>query len=419
MTVKEAILMAGGIGTRLRPLTNTRPKAMIKIVGKPLLEYNIENLEKVGVKKIYIVVKYKKEKIIQYFEKIKENREVEIEFVEQGEKYGTAAAVLQLKDRIDKTFFAVAADIITTPLTLKKLGEEHEGKMSLILKKVENPENYGFATIKNNYVESFEEKPTKPVENAYVNCSIYCFEPEIFELIEKIKKSPRGEYEITDLFKFTEAKAVISEEYWMDIGLPWQLFDATKFILENLAQSIEGEVENTTIKGKAIIQKGAKVIDSYIEGNVFIAKGSVIGPHAYIRGETTIGEDCSIGDSTTIKNSIIFDRVNAKHLTYIGDSIIGEDCNFGAGTQIANFRFDENPIKAKVNEITIDTKRTKLGAIIGDRVKTGVLSSIMPGKMIGNNCWIGAGVVIKENIKPNTYVELEQKLVYKKMGEVD
>ncbi|MCX8163130.1 MAG: sugar phosphate nucleotidyltransferase [Candidatus Micrarchaeota archaeon] len=419
MAIEQAVVLAAGAGTRLKPITNTRPKSMIKIVGKPLLHYMIENLQKIGVKKAYIIVKYKKEEVINYFEKIRSDLKIKIEFIEQGQNYGTAAAVLEAKNKIDGTFFVVAGDIITTANTLKKLKDEHEGKMSLILKKVENPENYGFAKIKDGYVEKFEEKPLQPLENSYVNCSLYSFEPEILKEIEKIKKSPRGEYEITDLLKTTKAKAIISSDYWMDIGLPWQLFDATKFILENSESRIEGKIENTTVNGKIIVEKGAKIIDSYLEGNIYIGKNTIIGPHSYIKGESSIGEECSIGDSTTIKNSIILDRVNAKHLTYIGDSIIGENCNFGAGTQIANFRFDASPIKAKVNEITIDTKRKKLGAIIGDNVKTGVLSSIMPGKMIGNNCWIGAGVVIKENIEPNTYVELEQKLIYKKIGEIN
>jgi bifunctional UDP-N-acetylglucosamine pyrophosphorylase/glucosamine-1-phosphate N-acetyltransferase len=116
-----------------------------------------------------------------------------------------------------------------------------------------------------------------------------------------------------------------------------------------------------------------------------------------------------------LKNSIIFDHVNAKHLTYIGDSIVGSNCNFGAATQIANYRFDAGSIKAVVNEVMIDTKRSKLGAIIGDNVKMGVLSAVMPGKMIGDGCWIDAGVVVKENVERKTHVILHQTLTKQKL----
>ena len=419
MKIKDAIVMAAGAGTRLKPITNTRPKSMIKLAGKPILHHLLLVLQEAGLERAFIVVKYKQEVIKKYFENLDPLLKIKLEFIEQKDNYGTAAAVLEVEDKISSSFLAIAGDIVTTKQTVSQLIKEHQGNMTLVVKKEEHPENYGFAILKNGYVERFEEKPSIIPKESYVNCSIYAFEPEIFSKIKNIKKSARGEYEITDLFVSQKAKAVISSDYWIDMGLPWQLFDANKYLLENLQPLDLGEIENSKVKGKLVLEKGAKIIDSYIEGNVYIGKKTTVGPHSYIRGDSSIGDNCNIGDSTTIKNSIIFDNVNAKHLTYIGDSIIGENCNFGAGTQIANFRFDKGKVKAKVNEVTIDTNRVKLGAIIGDDVKTGVLSSIMPGKMIGNNSWIGAGVIIKENIEPNTHVELEQKLKFSKVGGVN
>jgi len=106
--------------------------------------------------------------------------------------------------------------------------------------------------------------------------------------------------------------------------------------------------------------------------------------------------------------------VNAKHLSYIGDSIVGENCNFGAGTQIANWRFDAGTIKMEVLKKEVDTKRSKLGVVIGDNTKTGVLSSVMPGKTIGDNCWIGANVQIDRDIPRATKVFLKQELLIRK-----
>jgi len=234
-------------------------------------------------------------------------------------------------------------------------------------------------------------------------------EPSIFSALNEVPRSTRGEYEMTDVLKKEKVKAIKTSEYWLDMGMPWQLFNANEFLLSKLNEK-KGKIENCTIKGKLIMEEGAKIINSYVEGVVYIGKNSTIGPHAYIRGTTAIGDNCSIGDSTTVKNSIIFDNVNAKHLAYIGDSIIGEGCNFGAAAQIANYRFDENSIKAKVNEVVIDTQRKKLGAIIGDKVKMGVLSSVMPGRMIGDNCWIGAGVIVSENVERSTHLQLKQDL---------
>ncbi|MFH1306531.1 MAG: bifunctional sugar-1-phosphate nucleotidylyltransferase/acetyltransferase [Candidatus Micrarchaeota archaeon] len=332
----------------------------------------------------------------------------------RGRKYGTAAAFAEAKGKINSTFFAIAGDIISTPNALRSLADKHEGKISALLKEVENPEQYGIAQVEQGYISSFAEKPKAPPKKGLVNCSLYAMDPSIFDKLENVTKSSRGEYEITDMLKEEKAKAVITDEYWLDMGMPWQLFNANEFLLSKMFAR-KGQIENSNIKGKIIMEEGAKILDSYVEGPIYLGKNSEIGPHAYIRGTTSIGSNCCIGDSTTVKNSIIFDKVNAKHLTYIGDSIVGEGCNFGAATQIANFRFDAASIKAKVKDAVIDTQRHKLGAIIGDEVKMGVLSSVMPGKIIGNNCWIGPNVMVEENIPSYTHVQVEQKLKTKKL----
>jgi bifunctional UDP-N-acetylglucosamine pyrophosphorylase/glucosamine-1-phosphate N-acetyltransferase len=411
MAISEAVVLAAGEGKRLRPLTYTRPKCMIELAGKPILAHVLENLASAGVKTAHVVVKYKKETITEYFGKNPISG-LKLNFIEQGAKYGTAAAFGEAEKHVSGAFFGVAGDIITEASALKKLAYSHSGEVSACLKSVDDPSEYGTAIVQNGKIASFEEKAKHP-KSALANCSLYTFEQSIFEKIKKIKPSSRGEYEIIDLLK--GATAVEISEYWLDMGMPWQLFSANEFLLSKMPEKREGTIENSTIKGKLILEKGAIIHDSYIEGTVYVGKNTYIGPHAYIRGTTSIGDDCGIGDSTTLKNSIIFDSVNAKHLTYIGDSIIGENCNFGAATQIANFRFDSGSIKAKVNDVVIDTKRNKLGAIIGANTKMGVLSSVMPGRIIGDGCWVSAGVVVEENVERKTHVQLKQNLVHRKL----
>jgi bifunctional UDP-N-acetylglucosamine pyrophosphorylase/glucosamine-1-phosphate N-acetyltransferase len=338
---------------------------------------------------------------------------MKLSFIEQGEKYGTAAAFGEAEPFATDTFFGVAGDIITEASALKKLAEGAKGEVTAALRAVDDAREYGTALVKDGKISGFEEKVEKPKSNL-ANCSLYVFEPSVFKRIASLKKSQRGEYEIIDLL--VGANAVQVSEYWLDMGMPWQLFSANEFLLSKL-QEKRGKIENSVVRGKLIMEKGAEVHDSVIEGNVYIGENSYVGPHAYIRGTTSVGRDCGIGDSTTLKNSIIFDHVNAKHLTYIGDSIIGSNCNFGAATQIANYRFDAGHIKAIVNDVVIDTQRNKLGAIIGDNVKMGVLTAVMPGKMIGDGCWVDAGVVIKENVERRTHVVLHQAITKKKMDE--
>jgi bifunctional UDP-N-acetylglucosamine pyrophosphorylase/glucosamine-1-phosphate N-acetyltransferase len=410
MAIRKAVVLAAGEGKRLRPLTYTRPKCMIQLAGKPILQHVLENLKSVGVNDAAVVVKYKKEEITNHFA-ANPIEGMKLAFLEQGDNYGTAAAFGYAEGFANETFYGVAGDIITEPSALRKLGEAASGEVTAALHAVEDAREYGTAIVKQGKIHSFEEKVEKP-KSKLANCSLYVFEPSVFKKIKALKKSTRGEYEITDLL--IGAKAVEIGDYWLDMGMPWQLFSANEFLLSKLPDNRD-RVENCTIRGKIIMEKDAEVHDSVIEGNVYIGAGSYVGPHAYIRGTTSIGKNCGIGDSTTIKNSIIFDHVNAKHLTYIGDSIIGSNCNFGAATQIANYRFDAGHIKAIVNDVVIDTKRNKLGAIIGDNTKMGVLTSVMPGKMIGDGCWVDAGIVVKENIERRTHVVLHQAITKKKM----
>jgi UDP-N-acetylglucosamine diphosphorylase/glucosamine-1-phosphate N-acetyltransferase len=332
----------------------------------------------------------------------------------QKETRGPADAFLAAEGLVDDTFVGIAGDVVTESSAIRKLISSHDSEITVGLKRVEDVSNYGAAEVAGGRIRKFEEKP-KSRRSGLANCSMYVMESSVFLKLKSLKMSKRGEYEVTDLIRMLakrgEAGGVELKEFWQDLGMPWQLFDANEFLLERMPEKREGKLEDCKVKGKVIVEKGAHVFNSFIEGPVFIGRDSEVGPYSFIRGNTSIGENCGIGDSTTLKNSIIMNHVNAKHLSYIGDSIIGENCNFGAGTQIANWRFDAGTIKMEVMEKSVDTKRNKLGVIIGDNTKTGVLSSVMPGRTIGDSCWIGANVQVDRDIPRSTRVFLKQHLV--------
>lgn len=402
--------MAAGDGIRLKPLTNTRPKVMLYVAGKPILWHIIMEAKKAGITEAIVIVRYLKDKVIDYFKK--NDPGIRIAFLEQSKKNGTAEAILTAKDHIEDTFVVLAGDTITDSNIIKQVISEHKtGQITMALKEVKNPKNYGVVEVdKQNRVVLMEEKPEKPSSNL-VNLSIYCMDPTIFSEIKNISKSERGEYEITSLL--VGARGVIAKGFWMDIGSPWNLFEANEYLLGKMNAQL-GEIQDSTINGKVIMEEGAKIIHSYVEGISYIGKNTVIGPNAYLKGNNSIGDDCNIGSGSTVKNSILFDKVNAKHLTYIGDSVIGEDVNFGAGSQIANYRFDADNIKVYTERGWINTGLKKFGCVVGDNTKFGVLSFVMPGKLIGNDCWVGSGVEVNKNIEPKTKVLLKQEIVFVK-----
>lgn len=407
----KAVVLAGGEGVRMRPLTYTRPKALLQAAGKPLIWHVLSRLKEAGISEVAVVVKYKKEMLVDY---LKENSlGLKITFIEQGEKHGTGAALLDAEKFADEDFLMVAADNICDSAFYRQIIAEHEGEKTIAVKQVENPTRFGVAKVENSLITDFIEKPEKPPSNL-ANVSIYCFSPSIFEELRSLQPTSRGEYEVVDVFK--GAKAVEVEGFWMDAGYPWHLFELNKKLLQDCEASVEG-VENSSIHGKLIIEEGAEIVDSHIEGTVYIGRNSKIGPHSYLRGFVSIGENCNIGESTTLKDSILFNNVNAKHLSYIGDSVVGEGVNFGAGTQIANYRFDAQNINVLTSRGWINSGRKKLGCIIGDEVKFGVLACTMPGKTIGNGCWIGSNVNVTRNVKPNTRIFAKQEYVYQEQGE--
>ncbi|MDD5318175.1 MAG: sugar phosphate nucleotidyltransferase [Candidatus ainarchaeum sp.] len=409
----KAVILAAGEGRRMRPLTFTRPKCMIPIAGKPILEHVVEGVKAAGVRDVMIVVKYMGEKVRAHFG---DGRDfgVKISYAEQGAKYGTAAAFASAKGFVDgEEFLGVAGDVVVDPGAIRKVVSAHSGKITMGLKAVDNPSKYGVVKLEKGRVTEFAEKPEKP-ESDLVNTSIYCFGEGAMDALEGAPKTVRGEYEITGVIQSLaekgQASGVEIGEYWMDVGMPWQFLDASGHIIGGMKAENRGEVENSTIKGKVVVEKGAKIFNSYVEGPAYIGRNSVVGPFVYIRPATAVGGNCSLSSGTTVKNSILMDGVNAKHLTYIGDSIVGENCNFGAGTQVANYKFDASSVRMRVGEINYDTEKHKLGVVIGDNVKTGVLSCAMPGKTIGDGCWIGAGVVVNKDIGRNRKVFVKQEL---------
>ncbi|MFN7991627.1 MAG: bifunctional sugar-1-phosphate nucleotidylyltransferase/acetyltransferase [Candidatus Micrarchaeia archaeon] len=406
----KAIILAAGEGIRLRPLTETRPKPMLVAGGKPIIHHLLSQAGKAGVSEAVVVVRHMKESIMGYLSKA--DLGLKVSFIEQGQENGTGAALLCAEKEISDTFIALAGDIVTEASVIKAVMDAHEGGITLGLKRVPNPHEYGVVELSNGRISLFEEKPKHP-KTDLANLSVYCMEPTVFSELRSVGKSERGEHEIVNLF--VGAKGVVCEGYWRDIAYPWDLLEANEHLLSNM-ESKSGHIENSTIDGKVIMEDGARIINSYVEGCAYIGEGTVIGPNACLKGCNSIGKNCSIGSGTTIKNSILLDNVNAKHLSYIGDSVIGENVNFGSGTQVANYRFDSENVNVLGEKGWVNSGRKKLGVFVGDNTKFGVLSCTMPGKLIGANCEIHSGVIVNKNVPSGVRVFSRQPIEFGKTG---
>jgi len=422
----KAVVLAAGEGVRLRPLTFTRPKHLISLGGKPLLEHLLASVRAAGINEALIVVHYMAERFKQYFGDGSKFG-MKLEYVFQGGVRGTADAIGVAESYVkDEDFLLIYGDLLVTPDVVKHVLRSHEREKpaaTMTVVPVTHPERYGITKLEGSHVAEIVEKPRLgEAPTNLANAGIYVFSTEIFEKIRETHPSPRGEWEITDSLSLLmqEKRPVvgvqISGEEWLDVGRPWDLFEASRRILSQMKTTINGVIEDGAhLIGTVVVAKRARVRSgAYIEGPAFIDEDSDIGPNCFIRPCTSIGKDVKIGNGCEVKNSIVMDHTQIRHLSYVGDSIIGEHCNLGAGTVVANYRLDGKTIKMLIKGEVVDSERTKLGVVLGDHVKTGINTLFMPGVKIGQNSWIGPNVVVHRDVPSNTVLILQQKVERRK-----
>lgn len=397
----KAVIIAAGKGTRMGPLTENRPKAMLPIANRPLLEHIIVSIKAAGIKDFLIVTGYLRGKIIDYFGD-GEKLGVNIEYIEQQSQKGTADAISVVKNSVTERFLVTNGDVLAGIPDIKNILDA-KGEVVLAAKKVAAPQEYGILNVEGDRIVKIVEKPKKPLSNL-ANAGIYVFELSIFDAIENTSPSPRGEYEITDsiqhLIDSGKSSGYVSLKKWQDIGFPWHMLEANEMMLkdgEDVLWEIRGEVEpHATLKGYVSTGEGTNIRNgAYIEGPVIIGKNCDIGPNCYIRPSTSIGDNVRIGNAVEIKNSIIMNKTHIGHLSYVGDSIIGERCNFGAGTKVANLRHDGRTVLVELGGRKFDSGRRKLGIIMGDGVHTGINSMLNVGTTISGGAYIEPGEFVK------------------------
>lgn len=421
----KAIILSAGEGSRMRPLTLTKPKTMLPVAGKPIIQYNIESLRDNGITDILLIVRYKEEMVRNYFGDGSDFG-VNIFYKTQKDFLGTANAISYGEDFIDDSIIVLNGDIILDDEIIHEIIKKYNyltPDTLMLLTEVEDPSAFGVVEIENGNIKSIVEKPKREeAPSNLVNAGIYIFNKDIFDKIRKTEISERGEYEITDSvsLQIKDNKTVIGHKTskdWIDVGRPWELIEVNEDLIGKLKTEIKGTIEDGAfIHGEVFLDEGSVIkAGVYIEGNVYIGKNCDIGPNSYIRGNTYFGDNVHVGNAVEIKNSIIMENTNVSHLSYVGDSVIGSNCNIAAGTNIANLRFDNATIKTKIKNQKIDSGRRKLGAIIGDSVKTGINSSFSPGVKVGHNSTIGSGVLLYDDLPSDTRVlEKQTHIVQKK-----
>jgi len=375
----------------------------------------LRSIKSAGVEEVLMVVYYMKDAITSYFGD-GSRLGLSIEYVDQGGVFGTGDALRLGKSFVGKDpFMVVYGDIAFHPRIPKEMVSSFKGRSSGVIAGVDlsDVREYGVMEIANGLLKRIVEKPQNSGAGT-VNGGIYILRPEIFGFAEKTPKSSRGEVELTTTINMAvegggafQVHHIPSGE-WVDVGRPWNVLDANKVLMNAYLKEsrVEGSVEeNVRIHGNVYVEKGAELLSgAYIEGPVWISSGCKVGPNCYLRPYTYLCRGVRVGNACEIKGSILMENSHVGHLSYIGDSVIGANCNLGAGTITANLRFDELPVKVNVKDETVSSGRKKLGAFLGDDVKTGINVSLFPGVKVGLGSWIGPHVPLCEDVPSQTLV---------------
>lgn len=336
----KGIILHGGHGTRLRPLTHTGPKQLLPIANKPMSQYCLESLRDGGITEIAIIIGGNGfQKVKDYYEN-GEKFGVKITYVFQDEPRGIAHAIRLCKDFVRNEKFVVflGDNILKKNIAGYVDGfEKSDADATLLLCEVDNPSQFGIADLNDDgSISSIMEKPKDPPTNMAVT-GIYFLTPKIFEIIDRTKPSRRNELEITDaLHNLLQEGNIIKyhsvKNYWKDTGTPNDIIHANRVLLEDMKEYFLGSKHPTvSIEGKIMvgsntqIKDNTRIIGPVIMGeNCIIEDGAIIGPNLSIGDNVKLGK-CRIKDSIIMSNC----EINAK--IFIKDSIISSNSRIVRG----------------------------------------------------------------------------------------
>jgi mannose-1-phosphate guanylyltransferase/phosphomannomutase len=372
----KAVIMAGGEGTRLRPLTSNQPKPMLPLANRPLMEHVVLLLRKHGFEEIVVTVAFMANAVRSYFG---DGSELGVKLVYATEEtpLGTAGSVLNARDELDDRFLVISGDVLTD-LDLGSIVDFHQEKgamATLALHAVPNPLEFGIVIAREDgSVERFLEKPTwGQVFSDTINTGIYVLEPEIFDFIPKERPSDFS----ADVFPAVLAAnrpifGCISEGYWEDVGTTEAYLKAHHDVLE---RRVRVEVEGFQLRP-----------------GVWLGTGSTIDPTAAVEGPALIGDNCSIGPGVVIgPYATLGDNVRVAEAAEVHHSVLGDNCYVGSGARV------EGAAVARACDLR-ERSRCEPGAVLGESCRIGPGAELRAGVKVYPFKVVEAGALVNSSI---------------------
>jgi len=328
----KSVIMAGGKGTRLRPITYSIPKPIVPIAGKPCITYLLDSFYNAGIKDNIITTGYKFDSLIT---KIIENKykDQSILFSVEKEPAGTAGSIKTISKFLDDTFVVGSGDILSD-FNIKDILDFHKknnSKITIVLTEVKDPSQFGIVELKDNKIVKFMEKPSESEKfSNLVNTGIYVIEPEILDYIKDIPYDFAKDLFPRLLRKNIDIYGYLGKGVWLDTGRPNDLIKANQIMIDKYGKNYNDEF----IKGKNIIVTMSKfygntISESYIGNGIRMKKNININNSA-------IYDNVNIDDNVNIENSILMENVTIKNNTKIKNSVIMRNCIVGENSEIVD-----------------------------------------------------------------------------------
>lgn len=374
--------MAGGKGSRIRPLTLSRPKPLIPVANRPMIEYVVENIKKSGYNELIVTISYLKSQIKTLLQK--DYADMKIKYSVEEKPLGTAGGVKKVAKYIDDTFIVLSGDVLVD-VDLNELLHFHKKNKALatmVLTPVDNPSHFGIAVLDNkNQIIKFLEKPSSDeVFSKIANAGTYVLEPEIFDYMD----TKKGELDFSqDIFpQLIEEKAgiygYVLDGYWNDVGRPKTYLQANYDVLnKKIKPEPHGKKlpEGVGRLGDMWVGKDVEIGNKVrIIGPVVIGDNCVIEKNCVLGRNTVIGDNLHLEKNSTIKGSVIFPDTTIKEGSYLKDCIVDSGCNIERGSFIER------------------------GAILGSNVQLGSFSRVRSKRSIFNST-----VILPESIVDSDY----------------
>jgi glucose-1-phosphate thymidylyltransferase len=306
----KGLILSGGKGTRLRPITHTSAKQLVPVANKPVLFYGIEAMAAAGIREVGIIIAPETGDEIRAATGDGSRFGVEITYIEQEEPLGLAHAVLTAETFLGESPFVMylGDNLLQGGITdLVEAFRSHEPDALILLTPVLDPENYGVAELNDGRVERLVEKPSEPATDLAL-VGVYMFTPIVHEAARAIEPSGRGELEITDAIQHLvdggrRVEPHVVQGWWKDTGRLEDILEANRLVLENVETRVDGELIDSQIDGRVTVEAGARLERSTVRGPAIIGAGARL-VDCYVGPYTAIGANCEI-ETAEVEHSIL------------------------------------------------------------------------------------------------------------------